>query len=228
MLKEKSTKKNKYIKRIIIAVISVAVIILLFFSLCAVCVKYVEIDGNEALVYYDYAQSVEKYDYGIVPGAAIIENYPAPMLKNRLNRACQLYEDKKITGIIISDIKNKTLLAMYNYLKEKNIPSNDIYIDYGGKDTYSTIKRACEHFPDSTFYIFTQEHFADRAGYIINSMDQEGKIVLADDIIYQVYRKQEIREYLAKVKAFINVTFPFTDDVKSIEESRIENESNTN
>lgn len=208
---ENETSKNKKILKKI-AIIFIIIILVIFFLAIAgyASIKHVDSTGNQYLIYYDYAKSVDHHDFGIVPGTTTVNNFPAPMLQKRLDKAYQLYTDNKISQIIISDGSKKTLGVMFEYLKAKGIPEDDIYLDNEGEDTYKTIQNSLESFPDSTFYIFTQEQFANRAGYILNSFEPSSKVVIADEIIYQVYLKEELREYGAKIKAFINVSLPVT------------------
>lgn len=210
MKNPKTIKNKKILKRIITIFILIIVVVLFALASMYIINKYIDITGNEQIIYYDYAKEVEKCDYGIVPGTTVIDGYPAPMLKNRLDMACRAYMDRKISKIIVSDSEKNALAGMFNYLIDQGIPEKDIYLDSSGEDTYNTVRNSVELSPDSTFYLFTQEQFANRAGYILNSFESNSKVIIADDIIYQVYLKQELREYGAKVKAFFNVLLPFT------------------
>lgn len=218
MTEEKKSNRNKTIKVILIAT---AILILTAVAIF-LCINHVNKIGEKNIIYYDYAKSIEPHKYGVVPGAAIINGVPSLELKNRLEKACVMYENKEIEAIIISDSSDNVIRSMSKYLESRDIPAGKIYRDHEGEDTYSTIARASEQFPDDTFYFYTQEQFANRAGYLMKSLDVNGQVVTADNLIYQDKIQKIIREELAKVKAFLNITLPFTSSYESVEESKFE------
>ncbi|CAG7648383.1 hypothetical protein PAECIP111802_04196 [Paenibacillus allorhizosphaerae] len=85
-------------------------------------------------------------DVGIVLGAALWQTTPSPALKERLNRAVELYRSGKIRNIIVSggyDRKDSELTeaeGMRNYLMEKGIPEKAIFLENHATSTYENMK----------------------------------------------------------------------------------------
>lgn len=222
---EEKTKitRSKIIKRILLILIIAVAVVALSTATVFLCINHVNKEGDKNIVYYDYQKKETKFDYGIVPGAAVRDGVLSNKLAQRLNMACRLYKDGNIKKIIISDTDSEVILAMSEYLKDSNIPESDVWRDYYGKDTYSTINRAYSQFEGASICIFTQEEYAQRAGYIINSFDSSGRVVIATDIIYQMILKDIYREGLAKFKACLNVNIPFTAGVELIKNQELAN-----
>lgn len=198
--------------------ILVAAILIVSAATIFVSMKYVDSVGSENIVFYDYAKDIKHHDYAIVPGAAIKDGMPSLQLENRLKAACKLYNEGKVDYIIISDSNDGVLNVMASFLAINNIPSNTIYQDTEGEDTYSTLKRSGEAFTDATFYFLTQEQYSNRAGYIMDSLNVDGQVMVADNIIYQQSTKKILREEFAKIKAILNVNLSFTSSTALIKD----------
>ncbi|MGG2200311.1 MULTISPECIES: YdcF family protein [Paenibacillus] len=85
-------------------------------------------------------------DVGIVLGASLWQTTPSPALKERLDRAVELYRSGVITEVIVSggyDTPKSTLTeaeGMRNYLMEQGIPEGHIYLENEARSTYENLK----------------------------------------------------------------------------------------
>lgn len=85
-------------------------------------------------------------DVGIILGAALWQTTPSPALKERLNRAVELYNSGVISRMIVSggyDTPSSKLTeaeGMRNYLMEQGIPEDRIYLENEARSTYENLK----------------------------------------------------------------------------------------
>ena len=153
----------------------------------------------------------EDIDCIIVLGAGIRGNGPSPMLEDRLLTSVELYNKKISDKIIVSGdhgrVNYDEVNVMKNYLIEKNIPSENIFMDHAGFSTYDSIYRAKEIFKVKKAIIVTQEYHLYRALYIAKELDIEVYGVSSTKRIYGNQIKRDIREFAARIKDFIKCIF---------------------
>ncbi|PUA41089.1 YdcF family protein [Paenibacillus elgii] len=86
-------------------------------------------------------EKLAPHDVGIVLGAALWQTTPSPALKERLDRAAELYQAGVIPRIIVSGGYDRadSLLTeaegMRNYLVDKGVPSESIYLENEARST---------------------------------------------------------------------------------------------
>jgi len=150
-------------------------------------------------------------DCVIVLGAGIRGNGPSPMLEDRLLTSVELYNKNISNKIIVSGdhgrVNYDEVNVMKNYLIEKNIPSENIFMDHAGFSTYDSIYRAKEIFKVKKAIIVTQEYHLYRALYIAKELDIEEYGVSSTKRIYGNQIKRDIREFAARIKDFIKCIF---------------------
>lgn len=155
--------------------------------------------------------SIETYQTAIVLGAKVNQDDPSDILEDRLLTALELYQDNKVEKLLVSgdngQIEYNEVGAMRDYLLEKGIPGEDIFMDHAGFDTYDTMYRAKEIFQVENAVIVTQNFHLPRAIYIARALDIKAVGVSADRQTYVYIELYEKREKLAQVKAFLNVIF---------------------
>ena len=129
------------------------------------------------------------------------------MLKDRLDKGIELYENNVAPKIIVSGDHGRNdydeVNAMKNYLIDKGIPSEDIFMDHAGFSTYDSVYRAKEIFSLSKMVIVTQKYHLYRALYIAKNFKIEAYGVSAEDIKYYGQFSREVREVVARNKEFI-------------------------
>ena len=133
------------------------------------------------------------------------------MLKDRLDKAIELYKNGVSNKIIVSgDHGTKgydEVNAMKKYLIENEIASQDIFMDHAGFSTYESMYRASYIFNVKKLVVVTQEYHLYRAVYIGNKLGIETIGVPAAKIQYYGQTNREIREILARDKDFVKCIF---------------------
>lgn len=151
--------------------------------------------------YSDHADCV------IVLGAGVSYNQPSYMLRDRLDLAIELYDEGRVDKILVSgDHGSKDydeVNVMKEYLLEKGIKSEDIFMDHAGFDTYSTMVRAKKVFEVESCIISTQEYHLCRGIYLAIKQDIDAKGIPCDNYISSKLPYFKLREIAAGVKAFL-------------------------
>lgn len=133
------------------------------------------------------------------------------MLKDRLDKAIQLYKAGVAPKVIVSgdhrtDHYDETN-AMKNYMMKNNIPSEDIFMDHAGFATYDSMYRAKYIFKVEKCVVVTQEYHLYRAVYIGNALGMETYGTSAIKTKYNGQSARNFREFLARNKDFIKCIF---------------------
>ncbi|MCK5130197.1 MAG: YdcF family protein [Clostridiales bacterium] len=149
------------------------------------------------------------YDCAIVPGAKVFENQISFMLQDRLNCAYTLFIGGHVKKILVSGDHGENdydeANAMRNYLLDKGVPIEDIFMDHAGFDTYATMTRAKEIFQVESAVICTQKYHLYRASYIAQKKGIEIQAIPCDVYISVKLPYFKLREVAARVKAFWEV-----------------------
>lgn len=181
------------------ALFLIACLALLLF--CTLAYRGVQRAGTPYLLYYEYADDLPTVSYLVVPGAKVQNGQPSYMLANRLLRAYALYMQGISGTIVVSGSADETAV-MADYLVQRGVAQNDIWVDGYGIDLYHSLLRAGETFPGQSMYLCIQEDYAPRAGYLMKMLGIEGRCVNADTVIYRFTPAQKAREFFAAAKAF--------------------------
>lgn len=168
--------------------------------------QYVQQEGRK---YINEAENVPKADAILVLGARVYSNGNVSlMLNDRLTTGYELYEKGKAQKIITSgDHGSKEydeVNAMKSFLKEKDVPAEDIFMDHAGFSTYESLYRARDIFQVKRVIIVTQEYHLMRAVFIARELGLEAYGVASDKHIYHnVMLRNELREIAARNKDFL-------------------------
>ncbi|MDX9871286.1 MAG: ElyC/SanA/YdcF family protein [Clostridia bacterium] len=130
------------------------------------------------------------------------------MLNDRLITGLELYEKGKAPKIIVSGDHGQKeydeVNAMKSFLKERDVPAEDIFMDHAGFSTYESLYRARDIFQVKKVIIVTQRYHLLRALFIARELGLEAYGVASDKHIYHnVMLKSELREIAARNKDFI-------------------------
>lgn len=148
-------------------------------------------------------KEIPEADFAIVPGCLVYANgKPSYALEDRLNTGFALYQNKKVKKLILSGAKRENRTGQ-KYLVEKGVPKEDIMIDDGGLDTYSTIYRCIEAFAGKKFLVCTQEKYFKRTGFLISELGMNGNCVKVDAHTYKKEIYERFRDFFAADKAWI-------------------------
>ena len=146
-------------------------------------------------------------DAVMVLGAFVTKSgNPSLILRDRLDYGHELYIQGKAKKILISgdhgQVDYDEVNTMRNYLLEKGVPSEDIFMDHAGFNTYDSMYRAKAIFGVETLLISTQEFHINRAVFIARKLEiQAYGYPCADKPTYNMI-VLNIRESLARAKAY--------------------------
>ena len=130
--------------------------------------------------------------------------------KYRIDAAQKLFEAKKIKAILVSgDNATKYYnepLRMYKDLIKRGIPKDKIYLDFAGFRTLDSIKRANKIFGLKRYVIISQKFHLERAIFLAKETGSDAIGFEAKSIPDTTASlKMQIREYFARVKAFLDI-----------------------
>ena len=190
---------------IVIVVLAVIAIIALGINL------FVRLSTKKQIIKENQYSNLSDVDCIIILGAGIWGDKPSPMLEDRLQEGIKLYQNNVSDKIIMSGDHGKKeydeVNIMKNYVVERGIPSENIFMDHAGFSTYESIYRAKEIFQAKKIVIVTQKYHLYRALYIANRLGIEAYGVGSDPRQYVGATNREIREILARNKDFIKCIF---------------------
>src|SRR3990167_7056416 len=163
--------------------------------------------GTRAYIYKDVA-SAPSAEAALIPGAAILaDGALSSIFIDRVDTAIALYRAGKVSKILVSGdnstVAHNEVNPVRNYLINKGIPDEDIFLDHAGFDTYSTMYRARDIFQVSSIIVSTQSFHLPRAVFIARSLGMKAYGVSADagHILFKNY----IREIFANEKVVFNL-----------------------
>ena len=194
--------------------------VFLFFVICCVCGAvlvasinlYVVKSVEKRIISEEKAFETQDVDCILVLGCGVKKDgTPSHMLEDRLLQATALYDGGASSKIIASgdhgsDHYDETN-TMKNFLINKGIASEDIFMDHAGFSTYDSIYRAKEIFKAKKVIIVTQEYHLYRALYIAKALGLEAYGVASDQREYFGQINREVREILARNKDFLYCIF---------------------
>ncbi len=168
--------------------------------------QHVESVGTKYIV---NAGEVPMADAILVLGAYVFPNGTvSTMLNDRLTAGYELYEQAKAAKLIVSGDHGETdydeVNSMKNFLKEKGVPNEDVFMDHAGFSTYESVYRARDIFKVQKVIIVTQEYHLMRAVYVARALGLEAYGVASDRHDYgQAMKMYNIREIAARNKDFL-------------------------
>jgi putative transport-related membrane protein len=163
---------------------------------------------------YDSVSDIPCNNYGLLLGTSPItprgeHNY---YFDNRIKATAELYHSGKIKRIIASggDYSRNggcnELMAMRDSLIAYNIPDSVMLLDYNGTRTLSSILQAKNNYNIDSITIISQEYHNERALYLAQHYGIKGVAYNARTPKIRGKRlKNGLREYLARVKMFIDL-----------------------
>ncbi len=197
----------KKIKKLIIAIITLTIIVIIMvFGIN----QYVKLVASKNII--QEVENANKSDAILVLGCQVMEDGSLSlMLKDRLDKAIELYKQGIAEKIIVSGDHGREeydeVNAMKTYLIENEIPSENIFMDHAGFSTYESLYRADYIFKVKKLTVVTQEYHLYRAVYIGNKLGIETYGVPAIKTGYYGQTSREIREILARDKDFVKCIF---------------------
>jgi SanA protein len=148
----------------------------------------------------------------IVFGAGLHKDgTPTAILKDRVQTAVQLYQQGKVTKLLMSGdnrfVEYNEPEAMRQYARDLGIPDKDIVLDYAGRRTYDTCYRAKAIFQVDSAILVTQSFHLPRALFLCNWFGVESTGVEANNIYFRKISRLywDVRELFATTQAVWDV-----------------------
>lgn len=207
-------KKNKKPKSRFRRFISKLFFLCVAFFIFCVIVNIYEVQSTKDFIYSNASDVPSKYTV-LIPGAKVYTSSVSHVVNDRISAAVNLVNDEKCQVYLVSGdhgTKNYDEVNVIKNFMQKNYDADEskIFLDHAGFSTYETMYRARDVFCVSDVVIVTQKKFAPRAAYIARKLGLDAVVYEAPEI-YPYARKTKfswaIREFLARVKAFFDVTF---------------------
>lgn len=166
-------------------------------------------DETEAYI-YDSVDALPETYTGLVLGASVRRNGElSTMLRDRVESALLLYKRGKIKRFLVSGDNRTTNynepVAMKNYLLDRGVPEEDIFMDFAGFDTYDSVYRASYIFEVDNAIVVSQRFHLPRAVYIARRMNLNFYGYNGDRRDYELESRNRFREVAANVKAWLEL-----------------------
>ncbi len=183
----------------------VALVLLVTFS------NIVIINSTKAAIHNQIEGFPEDYPVALLLGTSeyTIKGRTNLFFKYRIEAAAALYHNKKIKHIIVSG--DNSLLEyneprqMFKALVKLGIPDSAITLDFAGFRTLDSVVRCKEVFGQNNFVIISQRFHVERALFIANKFNINAIAYAAQNPPEKYAFKTQLREYLAKTLAVIDV-----------------------
>jgi len=148
---------------------------------------------------------------GLVLGTSnkLMNGSPNPYYTYRINAAKALYNAGKIRFILVSGDNGSIYYNEPNTFKKDlvnaGIPEGVIFLDYAGFRTLDSMFRAKYVFGLDDVTVISQKFHNERAIYIAKQKGLKAIGFNAQDVSASQGLKVQVREYLARVKVFIDI-----------------------
>ncbi|WP_233861405.1 SanA/YdcF family protein [Tenacibaculum piscium] len=127
----------------------------------------------------------------------------------RIRAVVSLYKAQKITFIVVSGDNSSKIYdeptTFKNDLIKAGIPEDKIFLDYAGFRTLDSLVRVKEVFGQTDITIISQKFHNERALYLANHFGVKAIGFNAKDVSGKYGLKVRLREYLARVKVFVDI-----------------------
>ena len=173
----------------------------------------VQVNRKTAKALYDDLNLVPACEVGLLLGTNpyLKNGLPNKYFLYRIEAAVQLYQAKKIQYILVSGDNHRNDYnepeEMKKALLKKGIPETSILMDYAGFRTLDSVVRAKTVFGKERFMIISQRFHNERALYLAEYNHIKAVGFNAQDVTAYYGLKTRVREYLARLKLFIDLWF---------------------
>jgi SanA protein len=142
-------------------------------------------------------------------GKTLSNGQPNAYFYNRIQAAADLYKSGKVKYIIVSgDNSQKNYNEpedMQMALIEYGVPKDNIFLDFAGFRTLDSVVRAKEIFGQNQLIIVSQKFHNERAVFLAKQNGMQAFGYNAPDVNKYAGLKTNLREYLAKAKAYLDL-----------------------
>ncbi|RUA14554.1 MAG: vancomycin high temperature exclusion protein [Flavobacteriia bacterium] len=188
----------------ILILITISMISLIFYS------NHI-VESSSANKTYSNSAEIGKNKVGLVLGTAkyLKDGQINLFFKYRIDAAVDLFENGKIDYILISGDNGSKYYdeptTFQNELINRGVPKDRIYLDYAGFRTLDSVVRAKEIFGQDSFTVISQKFHNERAIFLAEKHGLKAIGFNAKDVSGASGLRVQLREYLARTKAFIDI-----------------------
>lgn len=173
------------------------------------CLTLYVIGATHSSIFY-FAPATPKMQVALVLGASVRTNGTlSVVLQERADAAIRLYNMHAVSKILVSGdnsgIAHNEVYPVGKYLVSHGIPVADIFLDYAGFDTYSSMYRAKNIFGVTSMVITTQRFHLPRALYIARALGIDA-VGLDASLSGDHYLTNALREIPATNKAIFDLS----------------------
>lgn len=184
------------------------ILILLGFLTYALINLYIVKSTKKAI--FSQIEEVPQAQVALILGAGLkADGSLSGVLEDRTLRALELYEAGKVEKLLASGDNGQwgvdQVSPIREYLLDHGIPASDIFMDHAGFDTYDSLYRAQYIFQVESVIVVTQAFHLPRAVYIGERLGIQTHGYTADRQVYLGADYYQLRESLARLKAFVNI-----------------------
>ena len=160
---------------------------------------------------YDAVDEIPYNKVGLVLGTArrLVEGGLNPYYTHRIQATVELFRAGKIQYVLVSgdngSIYYNEPTTIKNDLVKEGIPEERIFLDYAGFRTLDSMVRAKAIFGLDSVTVISQEFHNKRAIYIAQKKELAAIGFNAKDVSGNPGLKVHLREYLARVKVFVDL-----------------------
>lgn len=190
---------------------------ILIFSLTCLCLLVVCIWGLHIYIaqstnsrIFENTAEVPSFQTVIILGASVhSDGKLSPILQDRVDTGLHLYRNGKAKRFLLSGDNRSSdydeVNAMRNYLLERDVPEEHIFIDPAGIDTYDSMYRSRAVFKVYDAIVVTQEFHLPRTLFIARNLGFNYYGYPAVSRNYQTESSLRRREKLANFKALYEI-----------------------
>lgn len=197
----------KKLKKILLTTLKILISIIILLGIMTLAINLYMINYAKKYILDEDSLSNINVDCITVLGASVKSNgTPSSMLEDRIEEGVVLYNAGISSRLLMSGDHMKAdydeVNTMKNYAISKGVPSNNIFMDHAGINTYDSIYRLKNIFGVGKTVIVTQDYHLYRALYIARKLGLEAYGVKSNPREYSGQFYRDMREILARVKDF--------------------------
>jgi SanA protein len=192
----------RWLKRIVLAVITVFILLIVFSNLLIVQTTSPNVFTN--------IKDLPNRRVALVLGTSnkTISGNVNPYFQKRIETAAWLYKAGKVDHLIVSG-DNRSMyynepMEMSKALIKLGVPQAAITLDYAGLRTLDSVVRCKEIFGQDRITIITQPFHSYRALFISHYYGMDAVAMVADEPVEDSFRIR-VREYFARTKAVLDL-----------------------
>ncbi len=159
-------------------------------------------------------------DFAVAPYTGNDSYRIAQRMTHRLDAAAALYKDGVVGAIIVTGHGGEADFSA-EYLAAAGIPADDILLDRGGYNLYSSVWRISRAYPEKSLLFCIQEKYIPRSDYIAHGLGAHMECVAADEGEYDYKLYEHAREILSSAKAVLEAGLFRPEPVLSLEAAPI-------